>query len=52
MFKVTIWNESIERTYNILTSSRKEAIEKAIESENEIYRTPKYKIHISETHKV
>lgn len=46
MYRVTVWNESVERTYNIITDSRENAIRRAINQEIEVYRIPRYKIHI------
>lgn len=54
MWKVTIWNEEIERTWNIAphrATNKKEAIEKAIIAELES-GTPRYKIHIESTRRI
>lgn len=54
MWKVTIWNEEIERTWNIAphrADNRKEAIEKAINAELDM-GTPRYKIHIESVRRV
>lgn len=51
MFKVTIWNGEVQRTWNIITDSRSAAINKAIKNEMEIYRIPRYRIEIEEVHK-
>lgn len=52
MYKVTVWNESVQRTYNIITDSKKDAIRRATNQELDIYRTPKYKIHIESVVKI
>lgn len=51
MFKVTVWNEEIQRTYNILAETKKEAINKAINNEMEVYHIPFYRIHIDKVSK-
>ena len=51
MYKVTIWNEDIERVWNIITDTKANAKERAIRNELEL-GIPFYKIHIEKIERV
>ena len=44
-YHVTIWNETVERSYTILAASHQEARDRAVKAELE-RGTPFYQIHI------
>ena len=51
MYKVTVWNEDIERVWNIITDTKRNARNRAIKNELEL-GTPLYKIHIEKIERV